>query len=162
MVDFDLGQVRNAEAGEYMHHLGAMPLVVENHHEDRPTVRHGIAVVVEEGVVQTPLIPHPARDTRKGRVGTLVVRNQRLQRAGAPLVLDRLPGHQARPEVQVGDLVIERLSQRPVPDIELLIELRVGQVAAQVQELSRGLVVVVQQAIEQIHPMPSIGNALLG
>jgi hypothetical protein len=114
-----------------VHHLGAVRLVVEDHHQDRPAVRHGQAVVVEEGVVQAPLIPHPSRETGKGRVGALVLRDQRLQRVGGLLVRNRLPGHQARPEGKVGDLVIERLPQRPVPDVELLIELRVAEAAAQ-------------------------------
>jgi hypothetical protein len=55
---------------------------------------------------------------------------------------DQLPGHQARLEVKVGDLVIDRRPQRPVPDVELLIELRVGEAAAQLQQVRRGPTVV--------------------
>jgi hypothetical protein len=123
-----------------------------------PTVRHGQAVVVAEGVVQAPLVPQPSCDTRKGRVRALVVRDQRLQGAKARLGLNRLPDHQARPEVKVGDLVIERLPQRPVPDVERLIELRVGEAAAQLQQVRRGPTVMLQQAIEQIHPIPRLSN----
>jgi hypothetical protein len=42
-----------------------------------------------------------------------------------------------------------------VSDIERLIELGVAQVAAQIQELCGGPAIVTQQAIEQIHAMPS-------
>jgi hypothetical protein len=48
--------------------------------------------------------------------------------------------------------VRERRAQRAVADVEGLVELRVVQGAAQVQALCRGPLVVVQQAIEQIHP----------
>jgi hypothetical protein len=64
-----------------------------------------------------------------------------------------LPGHHRGPELDVKDHVLERCAQRPVSDIERLIELRVGQAAAQVQETCRGPVVVSQQAIKQIHPI---------
>jgi hypothetical protein len=156
VVDFDLGQVRNAEAGDDMDHLGAMRLVVEDHHEDRPTVRLGGAGVVAEGVIQAPFIPHPSREHREGRVGALVVRDQRVQRTGASLGLDRLPGHQAHPEVKVGNLVIERLPQRPVPDVERLIELRVGEAAAQFQHVGGGPTVVLQQPVKQIYLISSM------
>jgi hypothetical protein len=65
-----------------------------------------------------------------------------------------MSGHQSGPEVEIGDLVIERLPQRPVPNVELLIELRVGEAAAKLQQLRRGPTVVLQQPVEQIH-LPS-------
>jgi hypothetical protein len=49
-----------------------------------------------------------------------------------------------------------------VPDIELLIELCVGQIATEIQEPGRAPLVVIQKLIEQIHPIPSRVNAAFG
>lgn len=44
---------------------------------------------------------------------------------------DRAATHPLGPEVDDVDDVIQRLTQRPVPEVEWLIQLRVGQVATQ-------------------------------
>ena len=87
--------------------------------------------------------------------------DQRGQRAVVTLDDDLLPGHQPGPGLDVEDHVLERRAQRPVADVELLIELRVGQTAAQIQELIRGPAVVLQQAIEQIDPILALVSILL-
>jgi hypothetical protein len=58
--------------------------------------------------------------------------------------------------------VLEGVAECPVPNIKLLVELRVGQAATHVEKLVRGPVVVTQHPIKQIHVMPSSGNARPG
>jgi hypothetical protein len=138
-----------------MHRLAAVLGVVEDDVDDRATERHARAEVVDEGVVQALLVSHPVREGRERRVGALVAFDQQGHRTVVSLGIDRLLDHQPGPELDVEDHVLERRAQRPVSDIERLIEPHVGQASAQFQETCRGPVVVVQHTIKQIHPIPS-------
>jgi hypothetical protein len=119
----------------------------------------GIVVVVDEGVIQEPLIVGPAREAREGRLEAFVAFDECGYRPVVPqlraVVFRLLPGHLGGPEVDHVDHVVERLTQRLVSNIKRLIELRVGQLAAQLQELRRGPTIVSQHAIKLIHPRAS-------
>jgi len=70
--------------------------------------------------------------------------------------LDRLLLDHVGPGLDVEDHVLERLTQRPVADVELLIELGIAQATAEIEKLVRGPAIVFQQPVEQIHLTSSL------
>ena len=113
--------------------------------------------------VDPPLIPSAALVDGSGypfQVGTSTIQPSEQHGHGPalephPLVrTHRLAGHEIGPHLDIADDVQERGPHSPLPDVELTIELLIGQVAAAQEQLVRRPGVMFQQAVQQINQLP--------